>query len=144
MTTTDTTVTVETLRDWLEQGRALTLLDVRPATECAEWSVPGSLNVDAYDRLKAGDPTALAALDLPADRPVVTICAAGRTSLIAAEQLRARGLEALSLEGGMRAWSLAWNTAEGPYPAAPRRCCRCGAPERAASPTSLLRRASQP
>jgi glyoxylase-like metal-dependent hydrolase (beta-lactamase superfamily II)/rhodanese-related sulfurtransferase len=116
MTTTATTVTVEGLRDWLEAGRPLTLLDVRPAAERAEWSVPGSIHVDAYERLKAGDPAALAALDLPAELPVVTICAAGRTSLIAAEQLRACGLEALSLEGGMRAWSLAWNTAELPVP----------------------------
>lgn len=112
--TTDTTVTVETLRDWLEAGRPLTLLDVRPAAERAEWFIPGSLHVDAYERLKAGDPTALDFVDLPAAVPVVTICAAGRTSLIAAEHLRARGREALSLEGGMRAWSLAWNTAEAP------------------------------
>src|SRR5207237_2649672 len=33
-----------------------------------------------------------------------------------AERLRARGLDAMSLEGGMRAWSLAWNTAEVPCP----------------------------
>jgi glyoxylase-like metal-dependent hydrolase (beta-lactamase superfamily II) len=36
------------------------------------------------------------------------------TSLIAAEQLRARGFETLSLAGGMKAWSLAWNSAEVP------------------------------
>src|SRR3989442_2374100 len=34
----------------------------------------------------------------------------------AAQRLRARGLDAVSLEGGMRAWSLAWNTAEVPCP----------------------------
>jgi glyoxylase-like metal-dependent hydrolase (beta-lactamase superfamily II) len=32
--------------------------------------------------------------------------------MVAAERLRARGLDAVSLDGGMRAWSLAWNTAE--------------------------------
>src|SRR5438874_12545823 len=36
--------------------------------------------------------------------------------MLAAERLRARGLNAVSLEGGMRAWSLAWNTAEVPCP----------------------------
>jgi len=113
---TDTTLTVETLRDWLAEGRPLTMLDVRPATERAEWWIPGSLHVDVYDRLKTGDHTALADVELPADTPVVPICAAGKTSLIAAEQLRARGVDTLSLEGGMRAWSLAWNTAEVPVP----------------------------
>ncbi|NWF81105.1 MAG: MBL fold metallo-hydrolase [Chloroflexi bacterium] len=110
--TADLSIERETLQDWLATGRPVILLDVRPAAERAEWFIPGSLHVDAYDRLKAGDADALDAVDLPAGTPVVTICAAGRTSLIAAEQLRARGMEARSLEGGMRAWSLAWNTAE--------------------------------
>ena len=48
----------------------------------------------------------------PTDRPIVTVCARGRTSEIAAKLLRERGLDAYSLSGGMKAWSLAWNTAE--------------------------------
>jgi len=36
--------------------------------------------------------------------------------MLAAERLRGRGLDAVSLEGGMRAWSLAWNTGEVPCP----------------------------
>lgn len=44
--------------------------------------------------------------------PVVTVCGAGKVSLIAAEHLRARGIDARSLAGGMKAWSLAWNSAE--------------------------------
>jgi glyoxylase-like metal-dependent hydrolase (beta-lactamase superfamily II) len=44
--------------------------------------------------------------------PVVTVCGAGKTSLIAAEHLQARGVQARSLKGGMQAWSLAWNAAE--------------------------------
>jgi glyoxylase-like metal-dependent hydrolase (beta-lactamase superfamily II) len=55
-------------------------------------------------------------VNLPPDRPVVTICGAGVVSLIAAEQLRAQGFEALSLAGGMKGWSLAWNSAEVPLP----------------------------
>jgi len=70
--------------------------------------------VDAYDALKTHDPAALANVDIPSDVPVVTVCAAGKTSLVAAEQLAARGLQALSLDGGMKAWSLAWNIAEVP------------------------------
>ena len=110
------TISVETLRTWLEEGRLVTIVDVRPMRERVEWAIPGSLHIDAYEALKAHDPTALSALALPEDTPVVTVCAAGNTSRIAAEQLATRGIEALSLEGGMKAWSLAWNTAEVPVP----------------------------
>jgi glyoxylase-like metal-dependent hydrolase (beta-lactamase superfamily II) len=116
MTTSDLTIDMETLRQWLEQGRAVTVLDVRPADERAEWAIPGSIHVDAYHALKAGDPHALAELALPGGVPVVTICGAGKTSLIAAQQLQARGVPAYSLAGGMQAWSLAWNQAEVPMP----------------------------
>ncbi|HLJ36288.1 MAG TPA: MBL fold metallo-hydrolase [Ktedonobacteraceae bacterium] len=105
-------ITVERLRRWLEEGRPVTMLDVRPAAERAEWYIPGSLHIDAYAALQAHDPHALAQVALPANAPVVTVCAAGKTSQIAAEQLAARGMQVYSLEGGMKAWSLAWNTAE--------------------------------
>lgn len=108
----DMQIDVATLRAWLEERRPVTLLDVRPATERAEWAIPGSIHIDAYTALKDGDPNALAGLTLPEAVPVVTICGAGKASLTAARQLRARGVPALSLAGGMRAWSLAWNSAE--------------------------------
>ena len=110
--TADLTIDVDTLRTWLSERRPVTLLDVRPAAERAEWLIPGSLHINVYDALKAGEAQALADLSLPDDIPVITICGAGKTSLIAAEQLRARGVPARSLAGGMQAWSLAWNTAE--------------------------------
>lgn len=108
------TVNVDALRDMLTQERPLTILDVRPAEEWAEWRIPGSRHVDAYTALKAGDPDALAGVDLPIDKPVVTICGAGVTSLTAARQLREKGYQAHSLAGGMKAWSLAWNSADVP------------------------------
>lgn len=105
-------VDVVGLRELLDRGAPVTILDVRPATERAEWSIPGSLHWDAYHALLAGDPKALRGLELPEDRAVVTVCAMGRTSTIAVRMLRERGVEAASLEGGMKAWSLAWNVAE--------------------------------
>jgi glyoxylase-like metal-dependent hydrolase (beta-lactamase superfamily II)/rhodanese-related sulfurtransferase len=107
-------VSVETLRGWLDQGRPVTVLDVRPLAERREWAIPGSLHRDVYERLKAGDPRALAGFEPPPGQPVITVCAAGKTSRIAAEQLRSQGIQALSLQGGMKAWSLAWNTAQVP------------------------------
>ena len=106
------TINTETLRDMLDRGQPVTVLDIRPDDEWAEWIIPGSVHVNAYAALKANDPDALAGVDLPDDRPVVTVCGAGATSLIAAAQLQTRGWQAWSLEGGMKAWSLAWNIAE--------------------------------
>jgi rhodanese-related sulfurtransferase len=104
----------KTLRDMLERGAPVTVVDIRTGEERAEWSIPGSIHVNAYEALKNGDPEALAGVELPVDVLVVTVCGAGKTSAIASEQLRDRGFQAVSLEGGMKAWSLAWNTAEVP------------------------------
>lgn len=106
-----TTIDVTELQSMLAAHQPLIVLDVRKSADRAEWAIPGSLHVDAYDALKAGVPNALASMKFPGNWPVVTVCAEGQTSLIAMEHLRARGYDARSLTGGMRAWSMAWNTA---------------------------------
>src|SRR3989449_5249904 len=110
------TISTEALRQLLDRGAAVTVLDVRPAADRAEWAIPGSVHADAYEALRRGDPNALADFRPRDGGPVVTVCGAGKTSLLAAERLRARGLDAVSLEGGMRAWTLAWNAAAVPRP----------------------------
>jgi glyoxylase-like metal-dependent hydrolase (beta-lactamase superfamily II)/rhodanese-related sulfurtransferase len=104
----------ETLRQWLSSGRPVTVLDIRTPEDRVQWSIPGSIHIDAYTELKAGRPGALADAALPADVPVVTICNMGRVSQTAAQVLQRRGFEAHFLEGGMKSWSLAWNMAEVP------------------------------
>src|SRR5215216_1259255 len=84
-------IDTETLRQWLDQGRPLIVLDVRTAADRAEWAIPGSIHVDAYAALKANDPHALERVALPADTPVVTVCGAGKTSQVAAQQMQALG-----------------------------------------------------
>jgi rhodanese-related sulfurtransferase len=105
-----------TLRDMLERGERVTVVDVRKRADHAEWSIPGSVHYDAYNALHAGDERAMEGLELAEGAPVVTVCGRGRSSAVAAEQLQLKGYEAFSLEGGMEAWSLAWNTAEVPLP----------------------------
>ena len=116
MTASTWQIEADELRGLLDRHATVTVLDVRTNEDHAEWAIPGSLHVDAYTALKAGDPEALAGLDLPDGVPVVTVCGAGKVSLVAAEQLRARGYDARSLVGGMKAWSLAWNSAKVPVP----------------------------
>jgi rhodanese-related sulfurtransferase len=70
---TQPTLNVETLRDMLNRGQPVTVLDIRHSQEWAEWAIPGSINADVYDALKANDPLALAGIELPNDRLVVTI-----------------------------------------------------------------------
>ncbi len=60
------------------------MVDVRRRPPAAEWAIPGSLHVDAAEALRTGQPGPLAEVALPADRPVVTVCNAGKSSEIAA------------------------------------------------------------
>ena len=113
---TEGNIEAMTLRDMLERGEQVTIVDVRKGEDHAEWSIPGSVHVDVYDALNSGDDGAMEGLELPEGAPVVTVCGRGRSSAVAAEQLRRQGYEALSLWGGMKAWSLVWNTAEVPLP----------------------------
>jgi len=106
------TIPTETLRAWLEEGKPVFVLDVRPKDQREEWQIPGSHYIDAYQRLREGDASVMDEVHIPANTPVVTVCEAGRTSRIAARELMKKGIEVYSLEGGMKAWSLAWNEAE--------------------------------
>ena len=106
------TITVKELQEKLNRNERVFILDVRPADERNEWKIEESTHVDAYDQLKAGDDTALDRVEVPPHSTVVTVCAAGKTSLLASNLLQRKGVDAYSLEGGMKAWNYAWNTAE--------------------------------
>lgn len=103
-------IPVGELQGLLAAGRRVTIVDVRSPAEI-DWAVPGSIQVDAYGDLQCGRLGPLAELNL-AQGPVVTVCGIGRTAAIATDLLRAGGIDALTLEGGMRSWSLAWNVAD--------------------------------
>lgn len=110
------TVDAETLRTWLENNEPVFVLDVRPFSQREEWQIPGSHYLDAYKRLNEGDNSVLDEIEIPHNAKVVTVCAAGRTSQIASDALKEKGFDAVSLEGGMKAWSKAWNVAQKQFP----------------------------
>jgi rhodanese-related sulfurtransferase len=86
-------IDIDTLQDWLDSRRPVTILDVRNDSARVQWSIPGSVHVDAYDELRAGRAGPLASVDLPHDRPVVAVCNAGRLSRTAADVSTAATVE---------------------------------------------------
>ena len=86
------------LRERLEAGETMTLLDVREPFETATGIIPGAIQIPLrelsvrWEELKTAD-------------EIVCYCAAGARSYNAAMLLRKNGLiNATSLEGGINAW----------------------------------------
>ena len=73
-------------------------IDVRDQEEYARGHIPGSINIPADELEQRVD-------ELSDDGPVIVVCDSGKRSAEAAGQLRERGYEAASIEGGMSAWS---------------------------------------
>ncbi|MBA3433434.1 MAG: hypothetical protein H0U08_05010 [Actinobacteria bacterium] len=89
-------VSIEELDDLLREGAEL--IDVREKEERDSGYIAGSRNIP-YRLL------ALDAVDLPSDRPLVTICESGPRAAIAASILAARGYDARAVApGGVDAW----------------------------------------
>lgn len=99
-------ITVQELYDRLRGMDRVLILDVRAQEAFDEWHIdhPNAqvVNIQTSKLIKEGPE---AYLEIPKDREVVTVCAQGVASMEAAEILRDHGYEAVSLAGGMRAWS---------------------------------------
>ncbi|WP_055587431.1 rhodanese-like domain-containing protein [Peterkaempfera griseoplana] len=87
----------------LSQAGEAALLDVREAGEYAAGHAPGSL-WQTLAAVAAGAPLPDA---VPTGHPVLVVCRSGNRSQKAAELLAARGVRALNVSGGMRAWHAA-------------------------------------
>ena len=91
-------VDVDRLAADLSSGDPPLVIDVRQASEFEAGHVPGSI------RLGAGELPAMLA-DLPRDRAIVTVCASGYRSSVAASLLRAAGFERVSaVSAGVPTW----------------------------------------
>ncbi len=53
METKDISITVETLRNWLDEAKAVMILDVRPKEQREEWFISKSVHYDVYDKLNS-------------------------------------------------------------------------------------------
>lgn len=90
--------TVEELDNRMKQDQALLVLDVRQPQEWAGGHIPGAHFITGAElpgRIE----------EVPADRPVATVCGSGLRSSVAAGLLQAHGhRQVFNVLGGMRAW----------------------------------------
>lgn len=106
--------TPETLKERIDGGEAVFLLDVRSSGDFEEWRIEGE-NVEIvnypYFQLLDGIPEELRA-ELPDDRKVTVLCAKGGSSEMVAEHLEQAGYDVDHLERGMNGWAGIYEYAE--------------------------------
>lgn len=94
----------EKLKEWIDVGKNVNIIDVRPGNQRAESHIPNSMHLDVYDKIKNNDPNAMFGFFMDKSVPIVTFCNRGKVANIAAKQLKEHGYEAYSLEGGLELW----------------------------------------
>lgn len=108
------------LHKWIQDGVDFTVLDVRSRERFDAWHLEGvkplrMINVPYFEMMEAtGEEDLVDAViaygtqhwvnEIPADRPVLAVCARAATSVLVARGLRQLGYEAYSLQGGMSGW----------------------------------------
>jgi glyoxylase-like metal-dependent hydrolase (beta-lactamase superfamily II) len=105
----------DTLKDRIDAGEDITLLDVRMQSDYEEWRIDGenvtSINVPYFEFLDEDIDDDV--LDrIPDDRNVTVLCAKGGSSEYVAGTLAERGYEVDHLEDGMNGWASIYETVE--------------------------------
>jgi glyoxylase-like metal-dependent hydrolase (beta-lactamase superfamily II)/rhodanese-related sulfurtransferase len=109
------TVAPETLKNRIDAGEDLTLLDVRMHSDYEEWRIDGetvtSINVPYYEFLEDEiDEDVLGRI--PDDREVTVLCAKGGASEYVAGRLTEGGYDVDHLEDGMNGWASIYESVE--------------------------------
>jgi glyoxylase-like metal-dependent hydrolase (beta-lactamase superfamily II) len=109
------TVAPEALRDRIDNGEDVFLLDARMNSEYEEWHIEGetveSVNVPYFEFLdeEIDDETLE---QVPADRTVTVVCAKGGASEYVAGRLVERGYDVEHLTEGMNGWASIYDAVE--------------------------------
>ncbi|MFC5973622.1 MBL fold metallo-hydrolase [Halomarina salina] len=97
----------EALKQRIDDGRPVTILDVRAESEYEEWRIDGETaevaNVPYFELLDGVSEEQLERI--PAGDPTVVVCAKGGSSEYVAGQLLEEGVDAANLERGMNGWA---------------------------------------
>ena len=104
----------ETLRERIDAGEDVTILDVRVGSEYEEWAIDGEsvtlANVPYFEFLEDVDDDLLERV--PEGDPVVVVCAKGGSSAYVAGLLKEAGVEAVNLAEGMNGWASIYDAVE--------------------------------
>jgi glyoxylase-like metal-dependent hydrolase (beta-lactamase superfamily II) len=109
------TIAPKELRERVDAGEDLTLLDARMSSDYEEWRIDGenvaSINVPYFEFLD--DEIDESVLDrIPKDREVTVLCAKGGASEYVAGRLAKRGYDVDHLEEGMNGWATIYEAVE--------------------------------
>ncbi|NOL49683.1 rhodanese-like domain-containing protein [Pelistega europaea] len=92
-------ITVQTLKQWLDEGRDITLLDVREDNEVAFANIPGHLHIPMHL-------IPIRHAEIDDSKPLVIYCHHGMRSLQTGLYLTEVGFEDVyNVQGGIDAWS---------------------------------------
>jgi rhodanese-related sulfurtransferase len=92
-------ISPQELQGWLEEGRPLQLVDSRTGPEYQQGTISAARHAPV-----TAMPASIQRLPIDPDRPVVMLCLSGHRSRPGTRWLRAQGIEAYSLKGGILAW----------------------------------------
>lgn len=95
-------ISVDELYQWLSERKSIQLVDARTLVEYQQGTI-GQARHAPLSRM----PDSLASIELDPALPVVVLCLSGHRSLPGTRWLRAKGLQAYSLKGGIIAWKQA-------------------------------------
>lgn len=90
-------ITTTILKERLENGEKLHLIDVREADEVAAGMIPGAVHIPLGEIATRAD-------ELDASTPYIMICRSGGRSGRATEYLTAEGYDVTNMVGGMLDW----------------------------------------
>lgn len=98
----------KTLKQKIDDGESITLLDVRSEADVEEWSIESEyieqVNIPYYEFLD-GDQEALVEQVPDTDDPVIVLCGKGESSAYVAGVLQEHGVDARNLADGMEGWA---------------------------------------
>ncbi|WP_254274607.1 MBL fold metallo-hydrolase [Haloarcula marina] len=105
----------ETLKQRIDDGESVTILDARMSGDYDEWHIDGenveSINVPYFHFLDEELDADIIA-DVPEDREITVLCAKGGASEYVAGTLAERGYDVHHLEDGMNGWARIYETVE--------------------------------